>query len=276
MCIRDRGDGNQLTPQHNSVEDDQRTVGRGECDPYCSSKTGNHLPLQQNSKERNQLTEGSCEPGASNSPDGNWEPQGARPKCTQTQCPVSIDDQRSHNANLITVENLLPMSGEFDSKHASVISPRSWGKAEYQSVDNTFFHAMFERNFFLWAVLIWWCLLVRVVCLWLFLHCLFACACYMTEVLITSKSHWPSSPVFFQAWHCTVSSRICMLSDLLFLWAGRRIEKIKGTAKGEQSRRKSTQRQAEMVSLTRGQREAWWKTSIGIQSKHKWWEQTGC
>ena len=55
------GDGNRLTPQHNSVEDDKRTVGRGECDPYCSSKTGNHLPLQQNSKERNQLTEGSCE-----------------------------------------------------------------------------------------------------------------------------------------------------------------------------------------------------------------------
>ena len=59
-----------------------------------------------------------------NSPDGNWEPQGARPKRTQTQCPVSIDDQRSHNANLITLGNRLPMSGEFDSKHASVISPR--------------------------------------------------------------------------------------------------------------------------------------------------------
>ena len=53
-----------------------------------SSKTGNQVPPQQNSCEPDQLIEGSREPDAANSPDRNWERQGARPKCTQTQRPV--------------------------------------------------------------------------------------------------------------------------------------------------------------------------------------------
>ena len=53
-----------------------------------SSKTGNQLPSQQNSCEPDRLIEESRESGAANSPDRNWESQGARPKRTQTQRPV--------------------------------------------------------------------------------------------------------------------------------------------------------------------------------------------
>ncbi|XP_044176831.1 uncharacterized protein LOC122959547 [Acropora millepora] len=55
------GDGNQLTRQHNSIVHDKRTVGRGECDPDCSSKTGTRLPLRRNSKEYDEQKEESCE-----------------------------------------------------------------------------------------------------------------------------------------------------------------------------------------------------------------------
>ena len=98
--------------QHNSVEDNQRTVGRSECDPDCSSKTGNQLRLQQNSKKHDQLTERSHEPDASHSSDRKWERQGARPKLTQMQFPVGVGDKRSHNANL----NLEGQSSQFGEK----------------------------------------------------------------------------------------------------------------------------------------------------------------
>ncbi|XP_067050020.1 uncharacterized protein [Acropora muricata] len=56
------GDGNQLMLQHNSIVHDKQTVGRGECEPDCSSKTGTRLPLQRNSKECDEQKEESCEP----------------------------------------------------------------------------------------------------------------------------------------------------------------------------------------------------------------------
>ena len=84
------GDGNQLTLQHNSMERDKRTVGRGECDPDCSSKAGNQPPPEHNPSEPDQLTEGSREPDAANSSYRNWERQGARPKHTQMQGPVGL------------------------------------------------------------------------------------------------------------------------------------------------------------------------------------------
>ncbi|XP_015765103.1 PREDICTED: uncharacterized protein LOC107344017 isoform X3 [Acropora digitifera] len=55
------GDGNQLTLQHNSIVHDKRTVGRGKCDPDCSSKTGTRLPLRRNSKEYDEQKEDNCE-----------------------------------------------------------------------------------------------------------------------------------------------------------------------------------------------------------------------
>ena len=61
------GDRNQLTLQHNSIEDDQRIVGRGECNPDCFSKIGNELPLQRNSNKHDQRTEGRREPGSDSS-----------------------------------------------------------------------------------------------------------------------------------------------------------------------------------------------------------------
>ncbi|KAK2551215.1 putative E3 ubiquitin-protein ligase RZFP34 [Acropora cervicornis] len=84
------GDGNQLTLQHNSMERDKRTVGRGECDPDCSSKAGDQPPPEHNPSEPDQLTEGSREPDAANSSYRNWERQGARPKHTQMQGPVGL------------------------------------------------------------------------------------------------------------------------------------------------------------------------------------------
>ena len=70
------GDGNQFTLQHNSIRDDQGTVGKGECDPDFSSQTGNQLPLQRNSKEHDKRPEGWCEPGSdSSSKTGNQFPQ---------------------------------------------------------------------------------------------------------------------------------------------------------------------------------------------------------
>ena len=60
-------DRNQLTLQHNSIEDDQRIVGRDECNPDCSSKTGNELLLQRNSNKHDQRTEGRREPGSESS-----------------------------------------------------------------------------------------------------------------------------------------------------------------------------------------------------------------
>ena len=62
------GDDNQLTLQHNSVEDGQQTVARGECIPDCSSETGSQLPLPQNSNKHDQRTEGRFEPGSDSSP----------------------------------------------------------------------------------------------------------------------------------------------------------------------------------------------------------------
>ena len=56
------GDGNQLMLQHNSIVRDKRTIGRGECEPDCSSKTGTRLPLQRNSNEYDEQKEESCEP----------------------------------------------------------------------------------------------------------------------------------------------------------------------------------------------------------------------
>ena len=56
------GDGNQLMLQHNSIVRDKRTIGRGECEPDCCSKTGTRLPLQRNSNEYDEQKEESCEP----------------------------------------------------------------------------------------------------------------------------------------------------------------------------------------------------------------------
>ena len=55
------GDGNQLTLQHNSIVHDKRTVGRGECDPDCSSKTVTQLPLLRYSNKYDEQKEESCE-----------------------------------------------------------------------------------------------------------------------------------------------------------------------------------------------------------------------
>ena len=120
------GDGNQVSLQHNSIEHDRRTVGRGECDPDCSSKAANQIllqrnsnqddqrneerrepgsgsspitenqaPPQQNSSEPDQVTEGSREPDASISSDRNSEHQSARPKRTQSKRPVDLPLCRS-------------------------------------------------------------------------------------------------------------------------------------------------------------------------------------
>ncbi|XP_067051801.1 uncharacterized protein [Acropora muricata] len=55
------GDGNQLSLQRYSIVRDKQTVGRDECDPDCSSKTGTRLPLRRNSKEYDEQKEESCE-----------------------------------------------------------------------------------------------------------------------------------------------------------------------------------------------------------------------
>ena len=61
------GDDNQLTPQDDSVEDDQLTVARDECVTDCSSKTGSQLPLPRNSNKHDQRPEQTLELGCDSS-----------------------------------------------------------------------------------------------------------------------------------------------------------------------------------------------------------------
>ena len=101
------GDGNQLTLQHNSIKDDQRTVGKGECDSDCSSKTGNELPLRRNSKEHDQRPEEWCEAGSeSSSKAGNQLPlqQNSHKHDQQTEGrrePGSVSSSKSGNQLLL-------------------------------------------------------------------------------------------------------------------------------------------------------------------------------